>query len=269
MNTEKTSPTIALLQMKLEEGDKAANLAHAEDMIAEAAAQHADIALLPECMDLGWTHPEVRNLAEPIPDGGPCRRLMQAAQRHGLYICSGLTERDGDRVYNSAVLIDSQGRLLARHRKLNELKIAWDCYDKGDRLNCVDTPFGRIGLMICADGFAKDRLYTRSLGLMGAEFILSPSAWAVPADHDNQQTPYWNGWIDRYTPAAKEFGMTIFGVSNVGPMSVGPWAGRLSIGCSLGISGQGDVIIKGPYGADAECILYTEFTRFSMKGAPV
>ncbi len=248
----------SLLQMRVIGGEKKQNLAHAERLIAEAAFNGAALAVLPESMDLGWTHPSSRDEAEPIPDGGPCQRLMQAALRHNLHICAGLTERAGDRIYNAAVLIDNRGELLCRHRKLNELTIGHEYYAQGDRLNVARTELGTLGLMICADGFAKDRVISRSLCYMGADIILSPSAWAMPADHDNVSEPYGDTWRNAYVPVAEEFSVWMLGVSNVGPIDAGPWAGRKCIGCSLVIGPDGEEILQGPYGEEAETVLYVD-----------
>jgi len=251
---------LAMLQMRVAGGEKQRNLAHAEEMIAKAAEDGADLVLLPEAMDLGWTDPSARNQAEPVPDGEPTRRLAQAAQRHRVFVCSGLTERNGERVYNSAVIIDRDGRLLCRHRKLNELDIGHEYYDQGDRLNVVHTELGTLGLMICADGFTRDRVLSRALCYMGADVILSPCAWAVPSDHDNDSAPYGDTWRNAYLPVAREFAVWIAGASNVGRIPAGPWAGRNCIGCSLLVAPGGEEVLQGPYGADAETILYADIT---------
>ena len=114
----------AMIQMLVEGGRKDANLRCAQELIAEAAAAGSVVAVLPESMDLGWTHPSARSEAEPVPDGAVCRMLREAARKHGIYICSSLTELAPEGVYNSAVLIDPAGRVLAHHRKINELDIA-------------------------------------------------------------------------------------------------------------------------------------------------
>ncbi|MHB9008038.1 MAG: carbon-nitrogen hydrolase family protein [Limisphaerales bacterium] len=247
---------LALVQMRVEGGRKAANLERAEARIAEAARAGADLALLPEALDLGWTDPSATEGAEPIPGGEPVRRLAQAAREHRIFVCAGLTEKDAAQVYNSAVILDRHGRLLGTHRKLNELAIGHSCYAQGDHLNVVPTELGTLGLMICADGFARDRVLSRALGYMGAEVILSPCAWAVPADHDPQRTPYGDVWRDAYLPVAREFAMWIAGASNVGPIAGGPWAGRKCIGSSLVIGPRGEEVALGPYGEDADCVLY-------------
>jgi predicted amidohydrolase len=247
-----------MIQMDVAGGEKQRNLRRADSLIKEAAANGAALALLPEAMNLGWTHPSCRDQADPIPGGESYRALSESARSHRIHVCAGLVERDGSRVFNSAVIIDRQGNLLLLHRKLNELIIGHDYYEQGDRLNVCHTELGTLGLMICADGFAHDRVLTRALGYMGAEVVLSPSAWAVPADHDNEKIPYGRLWRDSYMPCARDFSMWILGVSNVGWITGGPWADRKCIGCSLVIGPDGREVLQGPYGVEAEAILYVD-----------
>jgi predicted amidohydrolase len=247
---------LALIQMRVEGGEPERNLARAERLIARAAGEGAQVAVLPEALDFGWTHSSARTGAGGIPDGASCQRLRAAARSHGVFVCAGLVERAGGSLFNAAVLIDPQGVVLLHHRKLNELDIAHDLYARGDRLGVAETSLGRMGLMICADAFAPGQVVSRTLGLMGADIILSPCAWAVPADHDNTREPYGQLWLDNYCPVAREFGLWIAGVSNVGPVTDGPWRGRKCIGSSLLIGPAGEVALKGPYGEGAEAALH-------------
>jgi predicted amidohydrolase len=120
------------------------------------------------------------------------------------------------------------------------------------------TPLGTFGLLICSDALAKDQVISRALGYMGADLILSPCAWAVPADHDHRQTPYGDLWRRGYRPVAKDFSLWIAGASNVGWLTAGPWKGWKCIGCSLVIGPDGEEVIQGLYGSDAETILLVE-----------
>ena len=249
---------LALIQMHVQGGNRSQNLRHARELIGEAATQGSQVVLLPEAMDLGWTHPAARSEATPVPEGEVCRALSRAAAEHRVYLCSGLTEKAGNEVFNTAVILDPEGQVIARHRKLNELAIGHAYYAQGDRLNVCRTDWGTFGLMICADGFAQDRVLSRALGYMGAEVILSPCAWAVDADHDNVEEPYGQTWRQAYIPVAREFSMWIVGVSNVGWISGGPWQGKKCIGCSLVVGPEGREILQGPYGAEAETILYVD-----------
>ncbi len=255
----KTNPLrLAMVQMLVDGGAREANLRRAEARLAEAADHQAQLVLLPEALDLGWTHPSAERGAAPIPDGYACRRLRRAARQFGLFVCAGLTERAGAEVFNAAVLIGPGGELLLHHRKLNELKIGQASYALGDRLSVAKVPWGRVGLMICADGFARGQVISRALGLMGAGLVLSPCAWAVPADHDNARQPYGQLWRDNYGRVARDFQMWIAGCSNVGPIAAGPWAGRRCIGCSLLVGPDGEPVAQGPYGEAAETILYAD-----------
>jgi predicted amidohydrolase len=246
---------LALVQMAIRAGDKGWNLRHSAEMIERAARSGATLALLPEAVSLGWTHPSARSLADAIPGGESFEALRTGARANRLYVCSGLVERAGECVYNSAVLISPQGDLLLHHRKLNELDIAHDLYGLGDSLRVAQTPLGPIGLMICADAFARGQIISRALGMMGAGLILSPSAWAVPAEHDQVREPYGRLWLDNYAPVARDFRLWIAGVSNVGPITAGPWAGRKCIGCSLVVDPEGEPVVQGPYGERAEALL--------------
>jgi predicted amidohydrolase len=114
--------------------------------------------------------------------------------------------------------------------------------------------------MICADAFARGQVLARSLALMGTEVILSPCAWAVPADHDSARDPYGQLWRDNYGPVARDFRIWIAGTSNVGALTTGPWAGRKCIGCSLLVGPDGNEVLMGPYGENAEAILYADVT---------
>lgn len=249
---------LAMAQMRVVGGNKTVNLDHALELIDEAALNGSEVVLLPECLDLGWTHPSASEKAESIPDGLRCQALSKAAADHGIYLCAGLTERAGDRVYNAAVIISPEGEVILKHRKLNELEIGHSCYAQGDRLNVVETELATFGLMICADGFAKGQVLARSLCYMGADVILSPCAWARPAEHDNIEDPYGSIWRECYLPVASTYSTAIFGTSCVGWITGGPWKGRKCVGCSLAIGPDGTEIFQGPYGPEAECILYVD-----------
>lgn len=243
--------------MLVEPGNKRANLARAEEWIARAAKTGADVVVLPEALTLGWTHPSARDLADTIPGGESIARLQQAARVNRIAVCAGIIERAGNQLFNSAVIFDARGHLLAIHRKINELDFGRELYSLGDRLGICELAGERVGLMICADGFAPGQAISRSLGLMGAWVILSPCAWAVPADHDNVRDRYGQLWLDNYGPVASEYGLTIVGVSNVGPITAGPWSGRKCIGNSL-VVGPGGELLRGPYGESAEELLEIE-----------
>jgi predicted amidohydrolase len=228
------------------------NLGRAREAIGRAGRERCAVVVLPECLDLGWTCPDATRRAQPIP-GPSSDALGDAARGAGVWVVAGLTERDGDLTHNAAVLLDDRGRVRLKHRKINELDIAWDLYTRGIALEVADTPFGRVGIPICADNSTASTELGLALGRMGARLLLSPCAWAVTPDHDNAKDPYGRDlWDVAYRLFAERLGLATVAVSNVGRMEAGPWAGRYCIGSSLAIGPDGNVLARLPYGVAAE-----------------
>lgn len=251
---------IGMGQMLVECGEPDRNLDRAQRMIQQGGEAGCDVVVLPECLDLGWTFPGASSMADEIP-GPRSARLAQMARESGMHVVAGLTERAGRNVYNTAVLLSPAGELLRKHRKVNELDIARTLYATGEDVAIARTSLGLVGINICADNFPDTLALAQSMSLMGARLLLSPCAWAVDADHDNEREPYGDLWLGAYGTLARESGMTVVGVSNVGWLTGGPWAGRKCIGCSLAV-GAGGVLAHGGYGVE-------EFLWFDWhEGAP-
>jgi predicted amidohydrolase len=246
---------LALVQMPVIGGQREENLRRATQSIGKATEAGADIVLLPEALDCGWCHESARTEAGAIPDGDACKRLCESAREYAVHVCAGLVERAGEQLFNSAILISPEGEVLLHYRKLNELSMAHPLYGLGDRLNVVQTELGTIGLMICADAFAPGQVISRTLGMMGAQIILSPCAWAVPPGHNNDKEPYGQLWIDNYGPVAKDFQLWIAGASNVGWITDGPWTNYRCIGNSMVMAPSGEPALRGPYGVSASALL--------------
>lgn len=252
-----TKLRIGMAQILVAGAQPTANLDRATQYIRDAADKGCRLVVLPECLDLGWTDPCARRMAQPIP-GDHSQRLVEAAAQSGVYVVAGLVERAGDRLYNAAVLIDSSGRILLVHRKINELDIAHDLYAIGDRLAVAHTELGTLGVSICADNFPNSLAIGHMLARMGAQLLLSPSAWAVDADHDNSTEPYGQRWRCAYRDLGRLYDLPVVGVSNVGWLTEGPWKGRKAIGCSLATDNRGEILAEGPYGEAAEALMVVD-----------
>lgn len=248
---------IAMGQTLVEPARPQANLDCACEAVAQAAALGCRLVVLPECLDLGWGDPSARDLAQPIP-GPHVEQLQKAARKEGIYVAAGLVERSGGRLYNAAVLIAPSGAIVLHHRKINELDICLELYAVGDRLGVAETELGTLGLAICADNFGNSLAISHVLCRMGAQVVLSPSAWAVDADHDNVKDPYGKLWLDAFGELARLYDVTVIGVSNVGWITNGPWRGRKVIGCSLAVGPGGQILARGPYGEGAAAVLPVE-----------
>jgi len=254
----KKSFSLAMVQMEVEAGNPDNNLQRAEKRIEQAAPKGAKIALLPELIDLGWTDPSARTMAYEIPNGKTCKRLQKAAAKNKIFVCAGIVEKEYDRTFNSAVIINPKGEVILKHRKLNELDIAHDLYDQGDRLGVVSTPVGTLGLFICADATARANSLAHALGYMGADVILSPCAWAVQPGYNNQLTPYGDTWRKTYADVSSQFDLWVFGVSNVGKIKKGPWKDWDCIGNSLAFAPGGKEVAQAPFGVNADTIIYVD-----------
>lgn len=241
--------TIGLGQVLVLPGDVAGNLDRVAAVVGAARESHCDIVVLPECVDVGWTDVRAGELARPIP-GETSDFLCELASRYSIMIASGLTERDGDAVYNAAVLIDRRGVVVATHRKINELDFARKLYGRGRELKVVETEFGCIALNICADNYIDSLALADAQAAMGAQLMLSPSSWAVPPNYDDVATPYIE-WHEPYRVIGERHGIPVIGVSNVGPVETGEWAGWSCIGRSLATDDQGQIVSRGSFGVDA------------------
>ena len=173
---------IALLQMNCS-GKREENLARAEKMIREAASKKAQVLLLPEVFhelffitDLNARYFET---AEQIP--GPITDAMcKLARELGVVIVAPIYESvDRSVYYNSAAVIDADGKLIGVYRK-NHIPLNTIFYEKlyfkpGNLGYPVfDTRFGKIGILICHDRHYPEG--ARALALNGAEIVLIPSA---------------------------------------------------------------------------------------------
>ncbi|MDX1653734.1 MAG: carbon-nitrogen hydrolase family protein [Candidatus Competibacteraceae bacterium] len=114
------------------------------------------------------------NNAQPLP--GPAEEtLCRMASHHGIWLIPGsLFERDGERIYNTAPVIDPDGRVVTRYRKMFPFQPYETGISSGDRFTVFDVPgAGRFGLSICYDMWFPET--TRTLASMGAEVILHPT----------------------------------------------------------------------------------------------
>lgn len=142
-------------------------------LIADAARQRADLVVLPETLTFYRMRRSYAECAEPIP--GPSTDYFGTlAREHNLYIVAGLLERDGPLVYNVAALLGPDGKFIGKYRKValprGEIEGG---IQPGHEYPVFETRFGKLGLMICYDGFFPE--VARQLTLRGAEVI----AWPV------------------------------------------------------------------------------------------
>lgn len=231
---------IAMAQLLVEGGEPERNLERARQMVVKAAAQQADLILLPETLDLAWTHPSVFKEAESIP-GKRSDFFCSLAREHKIWICAGLTEKTGDKTFNTAILINPSGDIVAKHHKINLLEVEFPFYEAGQSLSVTDTPFGKIGLNICADNYYNAICLGHSLARMGAQLILSPSSWTVDHYVTEEMDPYKDKWIKPLSELAVLYEIPVISTTSVGYIVGGPYEGKKMIGCSLAVDKHGRI----------------------------
>jgi len=187
---------IAIIQRPPVLLDRSATIAVAVQSVAEAAAAGAMLIVLPESFIpgypswiwrlaagkngalIGQLHARLQANAVDIASGD-LRELCEAASLHGVTIVCGINECDrrhgGGTLYNTVVVIGTNGEVLNRHRKLMPTNPERMVHGFGDAtgLRTVDTPVGRIGTLICWESYMPLARY--SLYAQGVEIYIAPT----------------------------------------------------------------------------------------------
>jgi predicted amidohydrolase len=140
--------------------------------IEEAARQRADLVVLGETITRAGTELSFEASAEPVP--GPSTKFFGAlAKKLDLYIVVPVVEREGRLIYNTAALVGPDGLMVGKYRKAVLPGGEWDNgIQPGSEYPVFQTRFGKVGMMICFDGFFPE--VARQLALNGAEVIAFP-----------------------------------------------------------------------------------------------
>lgn len=165
--------TIAVVHLRpTSTGSREASVEAFAELVEREVQPGTDIILLPEGITVVGTGKTYADVAEPIP-GPTTKRLSELARDKNAWIVAGLFEREAPAIYNTAVLIDRQGRVAGAYRKVylprEEIEGG---LTPGNDYPVFTTDFGRIGMMICWDTQYADP--ARALALRGAELILMP-----------------------------------------------------------------------------------------------
>lgn len=229
-----------MAQLLVEGGEPERNLQRAEKLIRKAKAQSADLVLLPETLDLAWTHPSVFTEAQPIP-GKFSDFFCALAKELNIWLCLGLTEKANSKNYNTALLISGSGDIVHRYHKINLLEVEHPFYEVGQSVTVIDTPFGKVGINICADNYIESLHIGKTLAHMGAQIILSPSSWTVDHYVTEEMDPYRDKWIKPLSTLATLYEIPVVSTTSVGYIVGGPYEGKKMIGCSLAVDKKGNI----------------------------
>jgi predicted amidohydrolase len=160
-------------------GAKMDNLARA---LALAEGVAADLYVLPELFTTGYCfrdREELATLAEPVLGGFTVGHLHVWCRRRNAFICAGLAEVDGPKLYNSAVLVGPRG-LVNVYRKAHLFWREKELFDRNDEdmFEVCDIGLARVGMMVCFDWVYPET--ARVLALRGAQILLHPANLVLP-----------------------------------------------------------------------------------------
>jgi predicted amidohydrolase len=235
---------IGLAQLLVEGGEPERNLERAKKLIQKASILGCDLVLLPETLDLAWTHPSALQNAQPIP-GPRSDFFCSLAIENKIWLCFGLTELKNGKRFNTALLVNSNGEIIHSYQKINLLEVELPFYEPGSNLSVVETPLGKIGVNICADNYSNALCLGHSLARMGAQILLAPSSWTVDHFVSEEMDPYKDKWIKPLSELATLYEIPVLSSTSVGYIVGGPYEGKKMIGCSLAIDKYGKVFQGG------------------------
>jgi N-carbamoylputrescine amidase len=164
---------------------KRANVEHQMKMVEDAAQQGVQMLCFQEIFNTPYFCAEQQTrwyeAVEKVPDGPTVQMMQSVAKEHGMVLVVPVYEEEISGVYyNTAAVIDADGKYLGKYRKTHIPHVApgfWEkFYFRPGNLGypCFDTAFARIGVYICYDRHFPEG--ARCLGLNGAEIIFNPSA---------------------------------------------------------------------------------------------
>jgi predicted amidohydrolase len=178
---------VACAQVDIALGDLEANIDTTVAAIRAAADRGARLVVLPECASSGWkfdSAAESARFAQSLDDGPTIAAWTAIARELDLWVVGGFSETGPDKPFNSAVLIGPDG-VESLYRKVHLWNREKTVFSPGDLgFPVVETPLGRIGMVICYDSWFPESY--RTCAMRGADLVCAPSDWlevpGQPAD---------------------------------------------------------------------------------------
>lgn len=239
----------AALAVNLVTGDLADNLEGIVKLVEEAAMAGADLVLFPETALTGLINNDVPAhdlpLGQEIP-GSATNRLALAARKSAIYVGIGLFEREGSRLYDTAILIDPAGDIALKYRRISKGWHAREAdthvYREGSYLPVVSTPFGSVAFLICGDLF-DDTLVAEARALK-PDLLLFPLARNFD-DSSYDQRRWDEEEAPEYAKRAAMVNATTLMVNYLGDAS---WDSYGMFGGAMAVSSQGEILASWPLG---------------------
>lgn len=219
--------TVAAVQMKCSKSVEK-NIAHAEELVRQAAAKGAEIVLLPELFERPYFCQERRyeyyEYAQTVEENPAVRHFSRVAAELGIVIPVSFYEKEVNNTYNSVAVLDADGKNLGIYRKTHipddhyyQEKFYFTPGNTGFKV--FDTRYGKIGIGICWDQWFPET--ARCMALMGAEILLYPTAIGSEPILECDSMPHWRRCMQGH--AAMNL-MPVIAANRIGKEEVKPCA---------------------------------------------
>ena len=257
----------AAIQMKCSTNPKE-SLSHAEEMVREAAANGANVILLPELFEREYFCQQRRydfyQYAKTVEENKAVQMGKRLAKELQVVLPISFYEKDVNNLYNSVACIDADGTLLGVYRKTHipddhyyQEKFYFTPGDTG--FKAFKTRYGTIGIGICWDQWFPET--ARSMALLGAEILLYPTAIGSEPILECDSMPHWRRDMQGHAAANL---MPVIAANRIGTETVEPCEGNGGQTSALNFYGSsfiadetGELISEAS--RDQEEILYSEF----------
>lgn len=253
---------LAVAQFEPKDGNKKYNLSIIDRLTKKAKQQGADVISFHEMSITAYTFmknlnfPEIKSLAENIPDGKSTRELIKISKRYEIPILGGLLEIENNRFFNTYICVNN-GKVIAKFRKLHPFINTY--ISPGNEYVVFDLLGWKCGILICYDNNIIENV--RATTLLGAELIFAPHVTGcTPSSmpgRDYVNNTFWEnrkkdpkslrkefdgpkgrGWLMRWLPARSYDNGVYYAFSN----PIGYDGDHLKNGNSLIIDPYGEVL---------------------------
>ncbi len=173
---------IAAAQISCSLGDLNANAIKIRDFSAQAKEAGVDLIVFPEMTDTGYSMSVIQAQASPWTRGF-VPQLQEIARGLSIAIVSGISERDGESIYNSQIFVDGDGKVVSKYRKVHlfagEPIAEHRCFSPGNEWTSFTFAGLRFGLSICYD-LRFPEMYRKLAVENGVNAFIVSSAWPFP-----------------------------------------------------------------------------------------
>lgn len=153
-----------------------------EALVRRAAGRGAALVVTPEYGLDGYAPEPAPSLGDRPDDDqiAPlATRFGRLSRELGIYLVLALATREDRRLHNSQIAFDPDGRVVGKHHKVELYAGERDRFTPGTGVTAFDTPFGRVGLLICADIYGDPRLHDELSGTRRARILALSTMWTV------------------------------------------------------------------------------------------